>query len=58
MPVVDGVLLWLGVNPDADCEWDLRLRWPGAYSDAPGPVLFACGVLCMMWPGVLSLVVL
>jgi hypothetical protein len=39
-PVVLGEVLWLGVNPDADSEPDLRLRWPGAYSDAPGPVLF------------------
>jgi hypothetical protein len=47
-PVVDGVVRWLGVSRDADREWYLRLRWPGAYSDAPGPVLRACGVLCMM----------
>src|SRR5262249_31719615 len=58
MPVVDGVVRWLGVYRDADREWDLRLRGPGAYSDAPGPVLCACGVLCMMCPGVRSLVML
>jgi len=44
---------WLGVYLDALPQ---RLRWPGAYSDAPGPVLV--GLFCIIWPGVLLTVAL
>jgi hypothetical protein len=40
------------------CDLDFRFKCPGAYSDAPGPVLFAWGVFCMMWPGVFLTVLL